>query len=178
VIRGILMAPEIFESIAEPNLVKPPIVQIVGVLRQLDAPLKHNYVQGAMINMQQRIYRPPNVAGWEGGMSWLNTNTVQGRFDLVSRVQYLKYSNYYRNTETPVPPAAINYPADIPGETAQAMFDRAYAAANKPWISAASKAAVISYAGSAPLPTTAAQRRQRFYAVQALILGGPDGQVM
>ena len=30
-----------------------------------------------MNNMQQRIYRPPNVAGWEGGMSWLNTNTVQ-----------------------------------------------------------------------------------------------------
>jgi hypothetical protein len=81
-------------------------------------------------------------------------------------------------TEVPPPAASINYPADIPGETAQAMFDRAYAAANKPWISAASKAAVISYAGSAPLPTTAAQRRQRFYAVQALILGGPDGQVM
>ena len=86
VIRGILLNPLIFESIDEPNLVKPPIVQIVGALRQLDAPLKHNYMQGAMINMQQRIYRPPNVAGWEGGMSWLNTNTVQGRFDLVSRV--------------------------------------------------------------------------------------------
>ena len=30
-------------------------------------------MQGAMNNMQQRVYRPPNVAGWEGGMSWLNT---------------------------------------------------------------------------------------------------------
>ena len=38
-----------------------------------------------MNNMQQRVYRPPNVAGWEGGMSWLNTNTVQGRFDLIDR---------------------------------------------------------------------------------------------
>ena len=43
-------------------------------------------------------------------MSWLNTNTVQGRFDLIARVQYLKYSNYYRNTETPAPPATVNYP--------------------------------------------------------------------
>jgi hypothetical protein len=25
---------------------------------------------------------------------------------------------------------------------------------------------------------TAARRRQRFYALQAMILGGPDGQVM
>ena len=31
----------------------------------------------------------------------------------------------------------------------------------------------------APFPiATAAQRRQRFYMAQALILGGPDGQVM
>ena len=48
---------------------------------------------GALTNMQQRPYRPPNVAGWEGGMSWLNTNTVQGRFDAVVRAQFLKYSN-------------------------------------------------------------------------------------
>jgi uncharacterized protein (DUF1800 family) len=177
VIRGILMSPLIFESIDEPNLIKPPIVQLAGVIRQLGAPLKHNYMQGAMINMQQRIYRPPNVAGWEGGLSWLNTNTVQGRFDLAIRAQFLRYSNYYRNTETPVPPASVNYPPDVNPETKEAVFDRAYAAANKPWISAASKAAIIDYAGTLPV-TNATQRRQRFYAVQALILGGPDGQVM
>ena len=39
------MNPLIFESIDEPNLIKPPIVYIVGVLRQLGAPLKHNYMQ-------------------------------------------------------------------------------------------------------------------------------------
>jgi uncharacterized protein (DUF1800 family) len=178
VIRGILLDPLIFESIDEPNLVKPPIVQLVGVVRQLDAPLKHNFMQGAMVNMQQRIYRPPNVAGWEGGMSWLNTNTVQGRFDLVIRAQYLKYSNYYFGATDPVTnPVGRNYPADVAGETKEAVFDRAYAAANRPWISAATKAAIVNFAGTLPV-TNAQQRRQRFYAVQALILGGPDGQVM
>jgi uncharacterized protein (DUF1800 family) len=177
VIRGILTHPLIFESIDEPNLVKPPIVQLVGALRQLDAPLKHNSMQSAMINMQQRIYRPPNVAGWEGGMSWLNTNTVQGRFDLIVKVQYLKYSNYYRNTEVPPPAVSVNYPADIVTETKEALFDRAYAAANRPWISAATKTAIINYAGTLAT-TSAALRRQRFYVTQALILGGPDGQVM
>ena len=39
-IRGILMHPLIFESIDEPNLIKPPIVYMVGVLRQLGAPLQ------------------------------------------------------------------------------------------------------------------------------------------
>ena len=68
------------------------MVYMVGALRQLGAPLKGTTLQAAMNNMQQRVYRPPNVAGWEGGMSWLNTNTVLGRWDLITRVQYLKYS--------------------------------------------------------------------------------------
>ena len=39
-IRAILVDPLIFESIGEPNLIKPPIVYIVGALRQLGAPLQ------------------------------------------------------------------------------------------------------------------------------------------
>ena len=39
-LRAILVNPLIFESIDEPNLIKPPIVYMVGVLRQLGAPLQ------------------------------------------------------------------------------------------------------------------------------------------
>ena len=130
-IRAILMDPLIFESLGEPNLIKPPMVYLVGVLRAFGAPLRGTSMQGAMNNMQQRVYRPPNVAGWEGGLSWLNTNTVQGRWDLITRVQYLKYSNYYAGGGTaphPVPP-------DVPGETPEAAFERAYALVGRPWLS-------------------------------------------
>jgi hypothetical protein len=34
----------------------------------------------------------------------------------------------------------------------------------------------MTYANAAPV-TSDAQRRQRFYTLQALMLGGPDGQV-
>ena len=102
-----------------------------------------------MNNMQQRIYRPPNVAGWEGGMSWLNTNTVQGRFDMIQRAQYLRYSNYYVNTTVPAPPATINYPPDIASETPAAVVERAWQAANRPWISAGTRAAAEAYATAA-----------------------------
>jgi uncharacterized protein (DUF1800 family) len=171
VIRGILMNPLIFESLAEPNLVKPPVVYLVGLLRSVGAPQKGNYLRVALDNMQQRPYRPPNVAGWEGGLSWFNSNTVQARFDTVVRVQYLKYST-----------AANGYPGQtlppvIPNETPQAAFDRAYAAAGSPWISDGTRAQLLSYANAAPV-TSDAQRRQRFYTLQALMLGGPDGQVM
>ena len=166
-IRAILLHPLIFESLAEPNLVKPPVVYLVGLMRALGAPNRNNYLRGALDNMQQRPYRPPNVAGWEGGLSWFNSNTVQARFDAVVRVQYLKYSTYYPGQTVPT----------IPVESAQATFDRAYAAAGSPWISDGARAQLMTYANAAPVDTDA-RRRQRFYTLQALMLGGPDGQVM
>jgi uncharacterized protein (DUF1800 family) len=180
-VRAILLDPLIFESPGEPNLIKPPIVYMVGVLRAFGAPLRGSSMQGAMNNMQQRVYRPPNVAGWEGGLSWLNTNTVQGRWDLITRVQYLKYSNYYAgggSAPHPVPP-------DVPGETPEAAFERAYALVGRPWLSDATRENLQAYArtlSAANQNGTAAaqqnQRRQRIYTLQALMLGGPDGQVM
>jgi uncharacterized protein (DUF1800 family) len=179
--RAILMDPLIFESLGEPNLIKPPIVYLVGVLRSFGAPLRGSLMQGAMNNMQQRVYRPPNVAGWEGGLSWLNTNTVQGRWDLITRVQYLRYSNYYAGGS----PAAHPVPEDVVGETPEAAFERAHESVGRPWLSQATRDSLLAYArtlSAANQNGTAAaqqnQRRQRIYTLQALMLGGPDGQVM
>jgi uncharacterized protein (DUF1800 family) len=167
VIRGILTHPLIFESIGEPNLVRAPVVYLVGLLRALGAPMKGTHVRVALDNMQQRPYRPPNVAGWEGGLAWFNSNTVQARFDAIVRVQYLKYSTYYPGQTVPT----------IPVETAQETFNRAYLAAGSPWLSDGTRTQLMTYANAAPV-TNDAQRRQRFYTLQALMLGGPDGQVM
>ena len=172
VLRGILTDPMLLESIDEPNLVKPPVVYAVGVLRQMNVPMKAYWIPQALSAMQQRPYRPPNVAGWEGGLAWLNSNTVQARFDLLVRAQHLKYRG---GAATSYPGGVV--PADIPGESAQAAYDRAYASVSAPWLSATTQAALLAYAASAPVGT-AAQRRQRFYTLQALMLGGPDGQVM
>jgi uncharacterized protein (DUF1800 family) len=176
-LRAILNNAQIFESIDEPNLIKPPMVYMAGALRQLGAPLRGTTLQTAMNNMQQRVYRPPNVAGWEGGMSWLNTNTVLARWDLITRVQWLKYSANYTGTAAP--------PVDVVGETPQAAFDRAYASVNRPWLSQGTRDSLMTYAATITTAvqnsTTAANqllRRQRIYTLQALMLGGPDGQVM
>ncbi len=170
-LRGILGHALIFESLEEPNLIKPPIVYLVGVLRQLGAPMKGNSMTAALTNMQQRPYRPPNVAGWEGGMSWLNTNTVQGRFDAAVRAQALTYSG---NTYPRSGPVEVDGGA---GETAAALVERAHASLGRPWLAPATRDALLAYATTAPTGSQA-QRRQRFYTVQALMLGGPDGQVM
>ena len=127
---------------------------------------------GALTNMQQRPYRPPNVAGWEGGMSWLNTNTVQGRFDAVLRAQFLLYSN---NANSYPRPALV----EVDGGRARPR--RRWSSARTPRPAAVAgpghPRGAARYARTAPVDTLQ-QRRQRFYTVQALMLGGPDGQVM
>ena len=66
---------------------------------------------------------------------------------------------------------------DQPTETPQAAFDRAYAAAGSPWVSAASKANLLDLANRAP-KSTVAQRKNRQVVLRTLLLAGPDAQVM
>ena len=120
--------------------------------------------------MQQQPYRPPNVAGWEGGTSWLNTNTVMGRFDMVVKAQYLKYSNYYSRCATQLP-ARRRVRGGGGGLRARLRVRR-------PAVARGGNALGADRLGATAATNTATARRQRFYALQAMILGGPDGQVM
>ena len=133
-----------------------------------------------MNNMQQRIYRPPNVAGWEGGMSWLNTNTVQGRFDMVTRAQYLKYSNCYDLVPVTTPPGRHRREDAAGRVRARVRVGRASRGCRQ--ARATGRGCTRSALGDRGERRRGAadgrMRRARFYAVQAMILGGPDGQVM
>jgi hypothetical protein len=71
------------------------------------------------------------------------------------------------------------------GESPAAAVARAYDSVNRPWLSDATRARLLAYAGELPAATQngtkaadVTARRQRFYALQAMMLGGPDGQVM
>ena len=166
-VRGILTHPLIFESLDEPNLVKPPVVYLVGLMRSLGAPMKGSHMRVASANMQQVAYKPPNVAGWEGGLAWFNTNTVQGRFDAAVRALYLTYSTYYPGRA----------PLADPGPQAAAdVVDAAHKSVGGPWLSAGTRDYLTTWAATAPADTVN-HRRQRFYTLQAVMLGGPDGQV-
>ena len=136
-----------------------------------------------MNNMQQRVYRPPNVAGWEGGMSWLNTNTVQGRFDLVTRAAVPAVLELL-----PAATAASRrqlrqghrLPPTRSATTAAAWVDKRADAVDAPWISARDEAGDRGLRRPRRSPGRSPRRcgGQRLYALQALMLGGPDGQVM
>jgi uncharacterized protein (DUF1800 family) len=158
-LRGILSHPLIFDSLEEPNMIKPPVVYTVGVLRTLGVPIAGQQ-NAYMANMAQVPYEPPNVAGWPGGLAWATTGAARARFGWVVNCM-----------------GKLPAVTDVPGETAQAAYNRAHAAVGSPWLAADTAAQLLAYASQAPTATSG-QRLERQYALMALMLGGPDGQVM
>ncbi len=159
VLRRILTDARMFSSLTEPNMVKPPVVFAVGLMRAAGAHIVDDTPARYLDTMGQLPYHPPNVAGWEGGLSWLNTNTVLSRFEFAGEM------------------IDQHPPGDRAGESASAAVARALAACGHPWMAAGSKRAIADYALRAP-SSSAALRIERQRMLRALTLAGPDGQVM
>jgi len=160
VMRTILTHPSLFESLEEPDMVKPPVVFVVGAMRAMGLQIKDTTASDYLDGMGQLPYFPPTVAGWEGGISWLNTDTALTRFGFISTLLQNQ--------------AKIK---DVPGETPVQAYARAYAAVGSPWLAANTEAEIKRYARRAQF-STPELRIARQVALRALILGGPDSQVM
>jgi uncharacterized protein (DUF1800 family) len=164
-LRSILTDPQLFESIDEPNMIKPPVVFVSGALRAMGLGISSSGPADYLDSMGQVPYFPPTVAGWEGGLSWLNTNTALARFGFIGDV----IGNAPNNS-----PAKV---VDVPDETPQAAFDRAFGAVGAPWMSAGTRAAIQDYAGRASVKASK-DRIARQVMLRTLMLAGPDAQVM
>lgn len=67
------------------GLIKSPAQFYLGLLQDLQlevAPLPRQ-VLGPLRQMGQMLYQPPNVRGWVGGRSWINSSTLAARRQLV-----------------------------------------------------------------------------------------------
>jgi len=65
--------------------IKSPVELIGGMLRTLDVELKNPlaliFIEKAL---GQVLFRPPNVAGWAGGKSWIDNSTLMLRLNLAN----------------------------------------------------------------------------------------------
>jgi uncharacterized protein (DUF1800 family) len=165
-VRRILTHPAMLDSIKEPNMIKPPIVQAVGAMRSLGMGITDDTLFQVLGAMGQVPYFPPTVAGWEGGTAWLNTNTALARFSLANRLLAKKYAT--------LPTKA---PEDVPGETPVQAFQRAHAAVGRPWLAKGTISSLRYYSANAKA-VSANDRIARQRVLRAFMLGGPDAQVM
>ncbi len=165
-VRRILTHPAMLESVKEPNMIKPPVVQAIGTMRALGLGITDETLYQTMRDMGQLPYFPPSVAGWEGSVAWLNTNTALARFSLANRLLTKQYSK--------LPTKA---PEDEASETPLQAFQRAHTAVGRPWLAKGTISSLRYYAANAKA-VSANDRIARQRVLRAFMLGGPDAQVM
>jgi uncharacterized protein (DUF1800 family) len=71
------------------NQVKSPVQWLIGSVRMLECQLPPTLVSWGMLRqLGQDLFAPPNVKGWDGGVTWITTNTLLTRYnDAQSLVQ-------------------------------------------------------------------------------------------
>ena len=86
VLTALLMSPSFYSEAALHSKVKSPTEYLVTVLRTLDAPFSaaNNNLLGAGRTMGQELFNPPNVKGWSGGKTWMNTMTLMMRANFAN----------------------------------------------------------------------------------------------
>ncbi len=82
VLQAMFLSEEFYSPSIVRNQVKSPLQWLVGSVRVLERPLPPPLVSyGLMRNLGQELFAPPNVKGWDGGVSWITTNTLLARYN-------------------------------------------------------------------------------------------------
>jgi uncharacterized protein (DUF1800 family) len=64
------------------NEVKSPVQWLIGSARMLECDLPPTLVSWGMTRqLGQDLFAPPNVKGWDGGVTWITTNTLLTRYN-------------------------------------------------------------------------------------------------
>jgi len=74
--------PEFYSLGSTRNRVKSPVEWLVGLCRQLERPLPAPAIASEITaQLGQKLFAPPNVKGWDGGITWINTASLQRRYE-------------------------------------------------------------------------------------------------
>jgi uncharacterized protein (DUF1800 family) len=64
------------------NQVKSPVQWLVGSVRMLECDLPPAIASWGMLRqLGQDLFAPPNVKGWDGGITWISTNSLLTRYN-------------------------------------------------------------------------------------------------
>jgi len=79
-LRAMFRSEEFYAPSVVRSQIKSPTQWLIGSLRFLDRSMPPPLVSTEMLkNLGQDLLLPPNVKGWDGGLSWITTATLLGR---------------------------------------------------------------------------------------------------
>jgi len=83
-LREIFLSKEFYSEAATRTQIKCPVQFLVAMLKQLEiSEPPAGFPIVAEQQLGQVLFLPPNVAGWDWGKAWINTNTLLTRYNLA-----------------------------------------------------------------------------------------------
>ncbi len=83
-LREIFLSREFYSAAAIRTQIKCPVQYLAALIKQLEiAEPPTLFVRGGQLQLGQILFMPPNVAGWDWGKAWINTNTLLNRYNLA-----------------------------------------------------------------------------------------------
>ena len=86
VIRHLLSSEEFYSPESYRAKIKSPTELVAGTLRTLGTETDGKRLSGLMTQMGQTLFNPPDVSGWPGGTSWINSSTLLQRLNFAHLV--------------------------------------------------------------------------------------------
>jgi hypothetical protein len=86
VVEAILRSDAFMSDRSQFEHVKSPVEYVVGSARMLNATVRERDLIPILRLLGQEILNPPNVAGWPGGLSWINPSTLLTRWNYAARL--------------------------------------------------------------------------------------------
>jgi uncharacterized protein (DUF1800 family) len=85
VLRAMFRSEEFYSDSTMRSQVKGPVQWLVSSVRMLETQLPPPFVTNNMLRLLgQDLFAPPNVKGWDGGLSWITTNNLLNRYNLAA----------------------------------------------------------------------------------------------
>ena len=99
--------------------IKSPVDFALGMVRGLELRISATAIAGALDDLGQSLFAPPNVKGWDGGPSWLSGQTLLFRQNLALSL-CSRDARYVRRPE----PNVITEPPELLRKYGQSDGDR------------------------------------------------------
>ncbi len=85
VLRTLFLSEHFYDPSNRGTLIKSPAELVVGAVRSMNTPVRDlGVLNDALGRMGQELFFPPNVAGWAGGRTWINTSTLYIRQNVMN----------------------------------------------------------------------------------------------
>lgn len=87
VIEEMLLSRAFYGTRALRTQVKSPVQWLVSTCRYLETSLPEPMMnQQVLATLGQSLFEPPNVKGWDGGVTWITTSSLAQRYEIASRL--------------------------------------------------------------------------------------------